>query len=116
MFENLNDVSFLSIIPFISVVCIIKTIISNKNKPKKYQGYCHCKNIIFNVLATSHLVVWNCNCSICKMKKNYHFIVPSKNFELLSGKDELSEYKFNTKVARHLFCKNCGVQAFYHPR
>ncbi|RYH15849.1 hypothetical protein EON65_31025 [archaeon] len=35
---------------------------------------------------------------------------------LLLGSDFLTEYRFNTKVARHVFCKKCGVQAYYIPR
>ena len=30
--------------------------------------------------------------------------------------ERLSEYNFGTGVARHLFCRRCGVQSFYHPR
>jgi hypothetical protein len=32
------------------------------------------------------------------------------------GGEYLTEYTFNTKVAKHMFCKKCGVQAFYTPR
>jgi hypothetical protein len=28
----------------------------------------------------------------------------------------LSEYRFNTGIARHLFCQHCGVKSFYVPR
>jgi len=28
----------------------------------------------------------------------------------------LSEYRFNTGTARHLFCRRCGVKSFYVPR
>jgi len=28
----------------------------------------------------------------------------------------LSLYRFNTGIARHLFCKRCGVLSFYVPR
>ena len=28
----------------------------------------------------------------------------------------LAEYTFNTRVAKHLFCSECGVKAFYRPR
>ena len=38
------------------------------------------------------------------------------DFVLDAGEDNLSEYRFGTGVARHRFCRTCGVQAFYHPR
>jgi hypothetical protein len=50
------------------------------------------------------------------MKQNHHFIVPEQQFKLTKGADNLTVYTFNTKRAKHKFCKTCGVQAFYHPR
>ena len=94
---------------------------SNKTKQlsdqsKKYNGSCHCGKVTFEVQAPKHLVAWDCNCSICYMKKNWHFVVPLANFHLLSGQNVLTEYKFNTMVAKHVFCSYCGVQAYYTPR
>ena len=34
----------------------------------------------------------------------------------LSAPDVLKSYKFNTKVANHLFCGICGICPFYSPR
>jgi len=45
-----------------------------------------------------------------------HLIVPRARFRLLRGADSLSEYTFNTRTARHLFCRHCGVKSFYVPR
>jgi len=45
-----------------------------------------------------------------------HLIVPRTRFRLLSGAEALSEYRFNTGAARHLFCRHCGVKSFYVPR
>jgi len=70
----------------------------------------------FHVQAPRRLRVVVCNCSICAMKRNDHFIVPAARFELLAGADALTTYTFNTGRARHTFCKVCGVQAFYTPR
>lgn len=89
---------------------------ANKLCKKEYMGTCHCGAVKFKVTAPKHLTVWDCNCSICLMKKNWHFIVPSSDFELTDGSEKITEYRFNTKVARHKFCSVCGVQAFYHPR
>lgn len=32
------------------------------------------------------------------------------------GKENLTTYTFNTRAAKHTFCKTCGVQSFYTPR
>ena len=82
----------------------------------EYFGRCHCERVRFSVLAPAHLVCFECNCSVCKMKRNTHFIVPRANFRLLSGEEDLTTYTFGTHTAKHRFCKHCGVQSFYHPR
>ena len=84
---------------------------------KEYFGQCHCGAVKFSCRAPAlSLTVWKCNCSICFMKQNHHFVVSEDAFKLLQGKDMLTEYNFGTGVARHLFCKRCGVQSFYKPR
>jgi hypothetical protein len=45
-----------------------------------------------------------------------HLIVDKSSFRLLSGTENLTEYRFNTGVARHLFCGQCGIKSFYVPR
>jgi hypothetical protein len=80
-----------------------------------YQGGCHCGRIRFRV-AGDLADVSECNCSICTKKGFLHLIVPPAQFELLSGELELSTYQFHTKAARHTFCRNCGIHAFYVPR
>lgn len=77
---------------------------------------CHCGAVKFKVEAPADIVAIECNCSICKKKSNLHFIVPETQFTLLQGEDALTTYTFNTKQAKHTFCKHCGVQAFYRPR
>lgn len=81
-----------------------------------YSGSCHCGSVTFEVEAPERLEIENCNCSICSMSGFLHLIVVSDNFRLLSGKDTLHTYTFNTGVARHTFCKICGIKPFYIPR
>lgn len=57
-----------------------------------------------------------CNCSICSKKGYVHWIVPRAAFRLLSATKDLSTYTFNTGVAKHHFCRVCGVAPFYVPR
>lgn len=45
-----------------------------------------------------------------------HLIVPKARFHLQSGADQLTSYRFGTRVAEHLFCRVCGIQSFYVPR
>jgi len=39
-------------------------------------------------------------------------LTPAARFTLLSGEDNLSEYRFASKTIRHLFCKTCGIESF----
>lgn len=79
-------------------------------------GGCHCGVVTFEVDAPAHIEALECNCSICSMTGFLHLIVPASRFRLLSGREALTEYSFNTGVARHLFCRHCGVKSFYVPR
>ena len=81
-----------------------------------HRGGCHCGAVAFEVEAPAKLVASDCNCSICRMSGYLHLIVPRLRFHLLQGGDALTEYKFNTGTARHLFCGRCGVKSFYVPR
>ena len=39
-----------------------------------------------------------------------------EQFELLRGEDAITTYQFNTNVAKHTFCRHCGIHSFYVPR
>ena len=80
-----------------------------------YEGGCHCGRVRFRVTGTLGEVS-DCNCSMCTKKGIVHWIVRPEQFELLQGKDELTTYRFNTGVARHTFCRHCGIHPFYVPR
>jgi hypothetical protein len=81
-----------------------------------HRGGCHCGAVAFEVDAPARVTVSECNCSMCRMSGYLHLIVPRTRFRLLRGEQDLSEYRFNTGTARHLFCRRCGVKSFYVPR
>lgn len=80
-----------------------------------YEGGCHCGRVRFRIRADLARV-GECNCSICAMKGILHLPVRHADFTLLSGEDALSTYTFNTGVAKHTFCRHCGIHSFYVPR
>jgi len=81
-----------------------------------HRGGCHCGAVAFEVEAPARVTVSECNCTICRMSGYLHLIVPRARFRLLRGEEALAEYRFNTGIARHLFCGRCGVKSFYVPR
>lgn len=81
-----------------------------------HRGGCHCRRVRFEIDAPAVLDALDCNCSMCRMTGFLHLIVPASRFRLIEGESELSAYRFNTGTARHLFCRHCGIKAFYVPR
>jgi len=81
-----------------------------------YKGGCHCGAVKFELEAAAITEVFECNCSICFKSGYQHLIIPKTAFHLVSGKDNLNEYTFNSGIAKHLFCRICGVKSFYIPR
>ena len=81
-----------------------------------HTGGCHCGRVRFEVTAPATLQVTECNCSICSKSGYLHLIVPAECFKLLSGRESLTTYSFNTRTAKHLFCCVCGIKSFYVPR
>ena len=84
--------------------------------PGVLHGGCHCGAVRFSVRAGPDLEALECNCSICRMSGYLHLIVEATDFELLSGGEVLTAYRFNTGTAQHFFCRRCGVKSFYVPR
>lgn len=60
--------------------------------------------------------ILDCNCSMCRRSAYLHLIVGAADFRLLAGAGDLVEYTFGTGVAKHRFCRHCGVKSFYVPR
>ncbi len=81
-----------------------------------HKGGCHCGRVRFEVDAPAVIAATECNCSICQMSGYLHLIVAADDFRLLTGADDLETYTFNTGVAKHRFCRHCGIKSFYIPR
>ncbi len=79
-------------------------------------GGCHCGRVRFEVTAEPDIAADQCNCSICRMSGYLHLLIAKTDFKLLQGEDALENYRFNSGVAQHYFCRNCGIKSFYVPR
>ncbi|SAL04907.1 glutathione-dependent formaldehyde-activating protein [Caballeronia arationis] len=80
------------------------------------QGACHCGRVRFEV-RTALAPASRCNCSLCR-RKGAPMTPPfaAAELKILSGEDALTLYQFNTRVAKHYFCKHCGIYPFHQTR
>jgi len=80
-----------------------------------YHGSCHCGAVTFEARTTLTASL-RCNCSLCRRKGAVMASVEPQDFKLLSGEEQLTLYQFNTRTAKHYFCKVCGIYTFHRPR
>ena len=80
----------------------------------KYEVKCHCGKVKLNIESDLNIIK-QCNCSICKRKNAKMNILPKDAIISISGEENLSTYQFGTNLAKHYFCKNCGIYT-HHQR
>ena len=81
-----------------------------------HHGSCHCGAVQFEVRAPI-LPATRCNCSMCRrrgalMSPSF----PAAELRIVAGQDALTLYQFNTRTAKHYFCKHCGIYPFHQTR
>ncbi|MCH9770436.1 MAG: type I-B CRISPR-associated protein Cas8b1/Cst1 [Gammaproteobacteria bacterium] len=82
---------------------------------QEYQGHCHCRKVEFTV-NTDLAVLYKCNCSFCSRRNARMILLDRKDFNLLSGKEDLTCYQFDSMQAKHYFCKHCGIYIYHQTR
>ena len=71
---------------------------------------CHCGEIEIQVDLKNNInELMKCNCSMCKRKGTMYTIIKKNNLKILKGEAKIKTYQFNTKVAKHHFCSECGT-------
>lgn len=83
--------------------------------PQTHQGSCHCRRVTFELRAKLDYVM-DCNCSLCRLKGALWHGATEANLRILTGETDLVLYQFNTKTAKHYFCRHCGIHPFSRPR
>lgn len=80
-------------------------------------GQCHCGAVRFRVRLSDGLrSARRCSCSYCRMRGAVAISAPRDGIEILQGGDMLSLYRFNTRTAKHYFCRVCGIYTHHQRR
>jgi hypothetical protein len=83
---------------------------------KTYSGSCHCGTVKFEV-DTALTPANRCNCSLCRRKGALMSpVFEADRLRIVAGEDALTLYQFNTRVAKHYFCRHCGIYPFHQTR
>jgi hypothetical protein len=81
-----------------------------------FKGSCHCGAVQFEV-RTALEPAGRCNCSLCRRKGALMSpMIARQDLTVLAGEDSLTLYQFNTRVAKHYFCRHCGIYPFHQTR
>ncbi|MDJ0779132.1 MAG: GFA family protein [Gammaproteobacteria bacterium] len=78
---------------------------------EQYRGSCHCGAIRFSFASEAITSALRCTCSICSRKGAMMtpFVVPLADMQVEVEDDALGLYEFDTRIAKHYFCKRCGI-------
>lgn len=81
----------------------------------EYHGSCHCGAVKFSFLSPKIQAGLQCNCSICAKKNG---VMSANTFSPIELKqeivgDSLATYEFGSGVAKHHFCRHCGIYPFH---
>ena len=81
----------------------------------EFKGSCHCGNISFTFKHEKIETGLRCNCSMCRRKGAVmsSFILAPEELTINEKGSSLGLYQFDTKIAKHFFCKNCGIYPFH---
>jgi hypothetical protein len=80
-----------------------------------FTGSCHCGSVRFRVDARVTEVT-TCDCSLCVKRNAVMVKVAEKELTVLEGEAILTLYAWNTGVAKHYFCRRCGIYVFHRKR
>ncbi len=82
-----------------------------------HEAGCHCGTVRFRVdLPDGFRTARRCTCSFCRMRGAVVVSARLADITFLAGEDNLTLYQFNTRTAKHWFCKTCGIYMHHQRR
>lgn len=83
----------------------------------RHDAACHCGAVRFRVrLSDGFRTARRCTCSFCRMRGAVVVSARLPDIEILAGGDNLTLYQFNSRTAKHWFCKTCGIYTHHQRR
>jgi len=83
----------------------------------RHKATCHCGSVEIELELPDGLVnLRRCDCSLCRRRGAIAASVPLSGIRIVRGRDQLVLYQFNTKTAKHYFCKTCGIYTHHQRR
>ena len=90
---------------------------TRSREPVTLEGACHCGAVRFAAELPRGLAsARRCTCSLCRMRGAVAVTGSIAGFKLHHGADKLATYRFNTGVAEHHFCTECGIYTHHKRR
>ena len=84
---------------------------------EEIDGACHCGAVRLRVrLADGLRSARRCNCSYCRMRGAVAVTARLGDVDVVSGREALTTYQFNTGTAKHHFCSKCGIYTHHRRR
>ena len=84
---------------------------------EEIDGACHCGAVRLRVrLADGLRSARRCNCSYCRMRGAVAVTARLGDVDVVSGREALTTYQFNTGTAKHYFCSKCGIYTHHRRR
>jgi hypothetical protein len=80
-----------------------------------HAGSCHCGGVRFTV-TYDPVELTTCDCSLCEKRNAVMTKVPEAALRIDQGKDLLTLYEWNSRRAKHYFCRCCGIYVFHRKR
>lgn len=78
---------------------------------------CHCGAVELAVRLSEGLnTARRCDCSFCRRRGAIAVSAPLDGITIIRGAENLTLYQWGTGVAKHWFCKTCGIYTHHQRR
>lgn len=78
---------------------------------EKHKGSCFCQKVKYEVNIDLSEGTIRCNCTYCLKTRQWGSYVPSSNFTITEGKDELTKF-VGKNNGGFFFCRHCGTRIY----